>query len=156
MLIRHPDRGDMEQIPQRLPIFVYGTMRPGAYKYGLLRNFVERIQPARLEGFQMYDYGDFPGIIEEIGAGKEIVGEVLTIREDRWENCIENLDKHEKNGYLFNRTNQFYATIWKGNIPDEELTLPREHHVLVWVYLVNDKLLAPIKAVKSNDWFNRL
>lgn len=141
------------------PLFVYGSLRAGAHNHHIVRDWLEPkgIKPARLEGFQMYNFRYFSGIIQVPVSRPEVVGDILFIKKEHWAECIDWLDFYESNGCLFTRSCNYYARVWNDNIPDEELKTPRLHFVKVWVYIVNDNVMEiiPDRVIKSNDWMNR-
>lgn len=146
---------------EKLPIFVYGSLRPGASSFTLVRNWIEEYgtRPARLFGFQMYRCGGFPGIIQDQdNEDIPVVGELLLIRPENWAECIARLDRYENNGFLFDRTDKFYANIWGTHKPvPTHWDSPGTNSIRVWVYVVNPTNLEvdPHKVIKSNDWMNR-
>lgn len=145
----------------QLPIFVYGTLRPGAKNYSVVRDLVDTngYRPASLQGFQMYNFRDFPGITEVHPASQipPVMGDLLVIKPDRYDEAIVKLDKLEVNGYLFARSDRYYADVW----PKEENTIPwqdrKKDSVRAWVYIANTQVLEASfdRIVKSNDWMNR-
>jgi len=130
-----------EQVKQ-LPIFVYGTLRPGGSLYPQIRPFVARHEPAQMENFVMYSVGMFPVIFQGDGA---VQGDLLHIHEDQWGKTIRLLDYIEANGQLYNRTDSYVAST------------PGKPLVPVWVYLTTTPVsaLGPERRVVSNDWFRR-
>lgn len=130
----------------RHPLFVYGTLRPGAKRHNLVRSFLEggQIIPASLTGYQMYSFRSFPGIVAAINkVDKPVVGEAVYFSEENYREALAYIDLYEGNGYVFNRR---LLMINLGTV--EVLTQ-------AWVYLVNPKVMAvrDENKVKSNDWF---
>lgn len=130
----------MKATDRQLPIFVYGTLRPGGALYPQVRDFVERHESALMGGFDLYSFGMFPGIVHGNGT---VEGDLLYIHEDKWAECLAELDRIEANGYLFIRTDIYAANKGMYDI------------VRVWVYVANMNVLSTDQRIESNDWFRR-
>ena len=128
-----------------LPLFVYGTLRPGSKKYSLLRYAVEpgRTLTAELPSYQMYSIGRFPGIVSDDRAVKPVQGDLLWIDTLRYAQTLDRLDRYEGEGYTFHR---IAVTVFA------KLT---RHQESAWVYVVNPKVLRIdfSNKIESNDWF---
>ena len=132
----------MEEKNEYLPFFVYGSLRAGAARYKLIRPFIKSFHPGWLDGFVMYSFGPFPGIVSG-PSYRAVVGDILEIVPERWEDCVSSLDRYEKNGFLFQR-----ERLWVRNGLDG---------MYCWVYVVRTEALAlsPDNLIKSNDWMER-
>ena len=79
----------------QLPVFVYGTLRPGQPNWDrLLAARTERVIAGRLLGTVLLDCGHYPAAVERPGAG-DAVGEVLWIRPAAWPAALADLDHLE-------------------------------------------------------------
>ncbi|MBQ0984810.1 gamma-glutamylcyclotransferase [Streptomyces sp. F63] len=91
--------------PARLPVFVYGTLRPGERHYArLLRGRTEREEPARLPGAALYEGPGFPYAVEERGG--EVRGHLITPRATDYDELLARLDELE--GYAPGEPATFY------------------------------------------------
>ncbi|MCE7797965.1 gamma-glutamylcyclotransferase [Sphingobium sufflavum] len=127
-----------------LPVFVYGTLRPGQPGFDELNlsGRVDRIGPDRVAG-TLYDLGDYPGALLPTaplqGTGW-IVGELLMPRDA---DVLALLDAFE---------------LYDPASPDdsEYLRLPviTEGRVSAWIYTYNFPI-HPSRAIPSGDWTNR-
>jgi gamma-glutamylcyclotransferase (GGCT)/AIG2-like uncharacterized protein YtfP len=59
-----------------LPFFVYGTLRPGFRLYRGLEALIERHEPARLPGFDLFISG-YPVVRVSDGRGRYVTGDLL-------------------------------------------------------------------------------
>lgn len=145
--------------PVQLPVFVYGNERPGAIAHSLIREFIAEggIRPATLQGCRMYNFRDFPGIIESTPDVPPVVGELLIFKPENYLEAVKRIDRYEGGGFAFYRVDRLYADIW----PKEDNGLlwqdRRKNSIRAWVYLLNHKVIEvdPNRAIKSNDWMNR-
>lgn len=132
---------------KQLPLFVYGTLRPGATNYKLLRH---RVVPGRtvkavLQGYQMFTFGLFPGIFpdpygESVGP---IQGDLLWLDSSCYAEALADIDLYEGEGRIFFR---HALGVQAGQERREEVA---------WVYLVGLDLVQTLLStrVESNDWF---
>lgn len=127
------------------PIFVYGTLRPGADRYPVVRPFVEEKGsfPATMQGYQMYRFGRFPGLVKRPQAPIAVRGEVLKLKPETYEECILRLDRYESNGWLFDRVIDYAQT---SHFADP---------VPCWVYVAREDNLVVVESniILENDWF---
>lgn len=83
------------EIPERLPVFVYGTLRasegPSNYAW-CLANKTASERPAVLRGGQMRDNHGFPYVIITDDPKDVIVGELMEIQDHLYERVTANLD----------------------------------------------------------------
>lgn len=126
-----------------LPLFVYGTLRPGASQHKIIQPYIapNGIQSALLKGYQMYSFGAYPALIPSTANRVTIQGELLQIRLDRYEECFQCIDQYERNGWAFERIMDYV-------IPSQRTLLP------AWVYIAkaNGLPLDRAKPFPSHDW----
>lgn len=80
---------------EKLPVFVYGTLRPHDYNWKIyLEGRVEQVFSAALAGHKLY-YQDFPFIIETNGA-TVVSGELIFVGAANYDIVLENLDSLEE------------------------------------------------------------
>lgn len=128
---------------QARPIFVYGTLRPGAMQHSIVRGYMERSLPAFVQGYQMYRFGRFPGIVKRPSTLLPVRGELIYIKPDVYAECLVKLDKYESAGWLFDRV-------------EESAQLDHSNEqILCWLYVANEEnlIVSEINLVRENDWF---
>lgn len=127
-----------------LPLFVYGTLRPGSKKYSLVRYQVihGRTSRALLSGHQMYGFGYFPGIIPDVGAVMPVQGDLLWLDLTGYEDTMKRVDAYEGEGFIFNRREVVVRAGYDS------------HSEVAWTYLANPDILEvqPSMRIESNDW----
>ncbi len=80
---------------ERLPFFVYGTLRPGEHHHDLfLRGRTRSEQPARMRGIMLYDGPGYPYAVEE-PAGV-VRGELVTALPEAYPELLGALDRLEE------------------------------------------------------------
>lgn len=80
-----------------MKVFVYGTLKKGYSNHRLLQTS-EYIGNGKIEGYEIYDLGFYPGIVP--GDRKdEVYGEVYEITEE----TLVHLDRLEGEGFLYIR-----------------------------------------------------
>ncbi|MGH2734377.1 MAG: gamma-glutamylcyclotransferase family protein [Actinomycetota bacterium] len=108
-----------------LPLFVYGTLRPGEAAAPLLLGVVERVEPATARGRHLQVSESYPAVIfDETG---DVTGELMWLRADREEEVLARLDTYEGVPHLFRRVRitvtcgsdelDAYAYEWTGDSP---------------------------------------
>lgn len=127
---------------EKYPIFVYGTLRPGARQHSIVRSYVERVTSGFIHGYQMYSFGRFPGAVRRPEA-RDLRGELLFIKPNEYEACLERLDRYESAGWLFNRVQEFALTEVYGEIAP------------CWLYVASEVNLSVEERniIRDNDWF---
>ncbi|WP_448319479.1 gamma-glutamylcyclotransferase family protein [Streptomyces sp. CO7] len=148
---------------ERLPVFVYGTLRPGGFyhpSYLLGRTTAE--EPATLRGVVLHEGPGYPYALEEDGAEAGaraadmepgvVHGELMTLAEDGYERVLEALDQLEE--YRPGDPSSLYLRAVR------EVTRTRDGaRVLAWVYLAAPRLAARLRAegrvIAGGDWFTR-
>ena len=84
----------MPNTPKYLPLFTYGTLRPGCGNYRrLLADHVIDEQAATARGYALYTHGPFPYAVTESSA--TITGSLLTISRASYTGALEALDQLE-------------------------------------------------------------
>ena len=78
-----------------LPFFVYGTLRRGQSAYPLLEGRTEREEPAVLPGFKLYSLGDYPAIYPAENAHFQVMGEIMLVSAEHYEDVLAALDHWE-------------------------------------------------------------
>lgn len=64
-----------------LPLFVYGTLRPGQQRWSLIEDMVEDTQPGLLRGYRMFHLPEgYPALIEAPEGQGRAVGDLLLPR----------------------------------------------------------------------------
>ncbi len=110
-------------------LFVYGTLKKGEESHYFLAE-EEFIGPAELEGYEMYDLGDYPGIVK--GKGK-VYGELYAVSRE----TLRKLDEFEENGIFYLRKKE------KVKVGDKVFE--------AWVYEYIENL-KNAKKIKSGVW----
>ncbi|MEU7552146.1 gamma-glutamylcyclotransferase family protein [Streptomyces sp. NPDC044571] len=134
-----------------LPLFVYGTLRPGEINHDLfLRGRTAAEEPARLPDALLYDGPGFPYAVQH--AGSEIVGELVTPAPEAYESLLAELDRLE-DYYGPDRPRNVYDRVRREAVrPDGTLTT-------AWVYLAAPLLARRLRAtgveIPGGDWLRR-
>jgi len=93
---------------KNLPFFLYGTLRPGCVRHGVIASSAEKLVSGTLSGVAMYyvPQGGFPYIDASESAEDKIVGEVCYVKPDRFEGVLADLDAIE--GYAEGSNDSFF------------------------------------------------
>lgn len=140
---------------ERLPVFVYGSLRVGEGNYRrLAEGNTEREVAAVLPGHRMYRnwiYDDIYPCVVDGAADEAVLGDLLDLRADRYESVLATLDQLEmydpathSGPYLRVRRVAFAAD-------DAE----RAHPIEAWVYHASSETLAsrtPGDHIPGGDW----
>lgn len=126
--------------PERHPIFVYGSLRPGEFFYPRVKPYVEKIESAKLYGMQLYSLGPYPGMVFDEKADRPVIGDLLHIYEEQWPTAIQVLDRIEAEGEFYDRR--------------QIIVMCGEEPRIAWAYLLkNEQSSIPkFDKVLSNDW----
>ena len=129
---------------RQLPVFVYGTLRPGQPNWDrLLAGRSERVAPGRLPGMDLLDCGHYPAAIERPGAGAA-VGDVVWIRPASWPAVLADLDHLE--GYDPHDAGRLYERVTRWVETPGSL-------VECWIYLAGTTLSASTRpTIAGGDW----
>ena len=126
------------------PLFVYGTLRPGASAFGQVAPFIRSLQTAVLSDAQLYDLGPYPMVVP--GAG-QVVGELLDLEPKVYVYAINSLDRYE--GYNPQTDSGLFLR------RETEVTLETGEIVIAWVYVGTPTQVEAARQVPSGDWLTR-
>jgi gamma-glutamylcyclotransferase (GGCT)/AIG2-like uncharacterized protein YtfP len=136
---------------ERLPFFVYGTLRPGQVNHDrFVRGRTAAEGPGRMRGVELYEGPGYPyGVAAAADdAGTEVRGELITPTADHYDELLAALDELED-----------YAPGDPGNLYERvarEVLLADGRTARAWVYLASDevakRLRASGKRVPGGDW----
>jgi len=138
---------------RQLPIFVYGTLRPGERNYTyFLEGKTTAEHAAFLLHYEMYD-GAYPYILSTKKNGK-IRGNLLSVRSDAYRKVLQSLDALE--GFdSSDRAHSEYIRVMK------KVVCICPNHRLVptwaWIYHANRSLLGDLagrRIIPSGDWLS--
>ena len=137
----------MTEASRQLPVFVYGTLRPGEPNWArLLAGRTERVVAGRFFGAVLLDCGHYPAAVERPGAevGVVVVGDVVWIRPAEWSVVLTALDHLE--GYAADDPERLYDRVVR---PVETADGP----VDCWVYLAGGRIAAAgLPSLTGGDW----
>lgn len=71
------------ETPEYLPMFTYGTLRPGECNHHIVANTTDTILDGSIKGFEMVSNGGFPYIIDA-DEDHEIQGSLFFVKEDEF------------------------------------------------------------------------
>lgn len=133
---------------EQLPVFVYGTLRPGQRLHRLLADATTNAERAVLPGHQLYGVGmAFPYVTPATAPGRQVVGDLLDLDPDAYPQVLARLDQVE--GYHPDHEGQSHYL--RRQVAVQVAGQSRS----AWVYLagpgaaecLTDDLLSP-----SGDW----
>ncbi|PZM97778.1 MAG: hypothetical protein DIU79_01740 [Actinobacteria bacterium] len=137
---------------QQLPVFVYGTLRHGQSNYAsFLAGHTSKEESAVLVGARIYDAGHYPYVDYNPASpatGSRVVGELMHIASDRYQQVMERLDMLEgyHPGSQFNHYERIATDVQRADGTP----------VRAWVYVVSparrDSYLAGLTPIDSGDW----
>ncbi|WP_425356915.1 gamma-glutamylcyclotransferase family protein [Streptomyces inhibens] len=136
--------------PERLPFFVYGTLRPGEANHARsLRGRTTSEEPARIGGALLYDGPGYP--YATAGPAEAVVhGALVRPRDTDYDRVRTALDRLE--GYTPGDPSNLYERVVT------EAVCPDGRTVRAWVYLAADPLAARLRAtgtsLPSGDWLS--
>ncbi|WP_208605899.1 gamma-glutamylcyclotransferase family protein [Streptomyces albus] len=131
-----PPPGPWEQ-GDRLPVFVYGTLRPGGRHHTrLLRGRTDHEEPARLPGAALYEGPGFPYAVEEPGG--EVHGHLIAPRAAEYGELLAALDALE--GYTPGEPATFYERRAR------DVLRADGRAVRAWVYFAAEPVARELRA----------
>jgi gamma-glutamylcyclotransferase (GGCT)/AIG2-like uncharacterized protein YtfP len=77
-------------------LFIYGSLRQGGSRANLLPEHKGIIAKVRLDGFLMYDFGDYPGMMKN--KGSHVIGDVIdfsNLSDKQWKKFLQRTDEVE-------------------------------------------------------------
>ncbi|MGP3979881.1 gamma-glutamylcyclotransferase family protein [Streptomyces sp. KR80] len=136
---------------ERLPFFVYGTLRPGQVNHDrFVQGRTAAEEPGRMRGVVLYEGPGYPyGVAAAADdGGAEVRGELITPIADHYDALLAALDELED-----------YAPGDPGNLYERvarEVRLADGRTVRSWVYLASDEVAKRLRAsgtrVQGGDW----
>ena len=138
----------MPNTPKYLPLFAYGTLRPGCGNYRrLLAGHVIDEQDATARGYALYTHGPFPYAMAERGA--TVTGSLLTISRASYGEVLGALDQLE--GYRpENPEHSHYVRLARAvEVPFMGFT----ELVAAWIYEAGPTVdVKAMRRVTDDDW----
>jgi gamma-glutamylcyclotransferase (GGCT)/AIG2-like uncharacterized protein YtfP len=134
-----------------LPIFVYGTLRPGQENYDrFVLGKTAREVPAVLPAHAMFVLGGYPCITEDAGLG-DVIGDVLYLLPELFPKVLAALDQLE--GYVPGDPSSPYLRV-RCSVRTGDGGEP-PHASLAWVYVAGEPALLRRPAcvpVPGGNW----
>lgn len=135
----------------QLPVFVYGTLRPGASNFWVVEGWVEQAQPATMAGLQLWHLGSYPMVCEGVG---RVRGDLLTLDPARYEEALARMDQLEAVDGAAPSTPGALG-YWRARrtaiLPGCGAPQPE-----AWVYLGLTKVAQRGSRIVSGDWWDAL
>ncbi|GES29371.1 gamma-glutamylcyclotransferase family protein [Streptomyces angustmyceticus] len=134
--------------PERLPFFVYGTLRPGEANHAwALRGRTAAEEPAHIGGALLYDGPGYPYATRG-PAGAVVHGTLVRPRDSDYDEVRATLDRLED--YAPGDPRNVYERVCTEAVCADGRT------VRAWVYLAADRLAARLRAtgtpIEGGDW----
>ncbi|WP_210589407.1 gamma-glutamylcyclotransferase family protein [Streptomyces sp. GESEQ-35] len=134
---------------ERLPFFVYGTLRPGEPNHDLfLRGRTEAEEPGRLTGAVLYDGPGYPYAVED-AAGGVVYGELVTALPEAYGELLAALDQLEE--YAPGDPRNLYERVARDVTRDVDGAAVR-----AWVYVAAPAVVVRLRArgrpLEGGDW----
>ncbi|MFI1968674.1 hypothetical protein BLA24_11580 [Streptomyces cinnamoneus] len=131
----------------RLPVFVYGTLRPGLRNHDrLLRGRTVAERPARMRDAVLYEGPGYPFAVAERGG--EVHGELIAVAPRWYRPVLAALDELE--GYRPGDPRNLYERV------EREVLVEGAGTVRAWVYLAAEATALRLRAsgtrVVGGDW----
>lgn len=130
---------------QTVKVFTYGTLRKGECREGVLRNSAIRWERAAILGFDLYDLGSFPCIIDSKN-GRQVFGELVECTNP--EAIIKRLDGIEGYNPNWPPENNLYI---RREVNVVCLDNGRREKAIVYVFANNDNLCDQ-GLIESGNW----
>lgn len=130
----------------QLPIFVYGTLRPGERNHFLVEPALVEVQAAEMAGLELWHMGPYPMATEGLG---RVRGELLTLDAEQYPATLARLDELESvNPHAPTTPGGLY---WRARrtviLPGCGISSP-----LAWVYLADAAQAGQGTRIGSGDW----
>ncbi|GAB2736873.1 gamma-glutamylcyclotransferase family protein [Kitasatospora kifunensis] len=137
-----------------LPFFVYGTLRTGQRNHShFLGGRCVRIEPAVLAGATLHEGPGYPYVVTDPDLGKQVHGELITVRPDEFAQVLAALDELE--GCRPDGTGLYLRLPLPVTVAADPAAAHSER-VTAWVYLAGRDQAARLRAhpapIASGDW----
>lgn len=133
-------------ITSQKPFFVYGTLLPKQPNFSLWGNAIVQMEPAHIDGYQLYDLGAYPMAISRLGY--RVHGMLVTVKSDSYERMIHRLDQLE--GYDTQRPEQgMYQRV-------VQRAWVNGRFQLAHLYLGIPSFVEGATSIPSGDWHTHL
>jgi gamma-glutamylcyclotransferase (GGCT)/AIG2-like uncharacterized protein YtfP len=135
-----------------LPVFTYGTLRPGQPNHRIVATQVRTATPARLDGYAMYGRGfGFPYITPS--KGHTVAGDLLHFAPAAYREVMSRLDGLE--GFQPGRSDNHYD---RARVA---VRLPSGASTDAWVYLAGVNTVRRLRGrdeliIADGDWLNEV
>lgn len=133
------------------PIFVYGTLRPGAESFWRIEPYAAHIEEACMSGVAMYDLGADPWPYAALTSAEDsVIGAVVWLCDDAdVQQIMAELDAYEVCDLDDNERSMYTRRV----LPAQ--TLASGERVDAWIYLAQGDALALLQRehlVAGGDW----
>ncbi|GGP99940.1 gamma-glutamylcyclotransferase family protein [Streptomyces mutabilis] len=133
---------------ERLPFFVYGTLRPGAPNHTrFLSGRTRSGEPAHLTGATLYPGPGYPYAVE--GPDGVVTGDLVTARPEAYADLLATLDRLEE--YTPGDPRNLYDRVARNVVRTADGTLVR-----AWVYVAAPAVAARLRAratpIAGGEW----
>ena len=143
-----------EFLNERLPLFVYGTLRAGHPNAGLLDMFGDKRNNATMAGVALYRGNEpWPFALETEESGSPIIGQVVWPTEEDHIKAYTFLDEYEEFDPSAREESPYERVKRTITYTDDS---NKSQTTEVWVYLARGPALAYAESanrIKSGDWF---
>jgi gamma-glutamylcyclotransferase (GGCT)/AIG2-like uncharacterized protein YtfP len=134
------------QTEEKLPFFVYGTLRSGQSNFYLLDGRTQRIRSAYVDGYALYCLGTYPSMLPYDTPRARVYGEVVTPMAHRYEAVMQALDRLEDYDPANPDASWYYRIT-------HDVHLNASRTVRAWLYLGREEHLKMWhKRIPGGDW----
>ncbi|MFJ8075046.1 gamma-glutamylcyclotransferase family protein [Streptomyces sp. NPDC096176] len=135
----------------RLPFFVYGTLRPGERNHDLfLRGRTTAERPAVLPGARLYEGPGHPYAVDDRGGPVSVAGEAVTAAPEEYRRLLLALDRIEEYTGRPGHPDNLYVRVVR------DVVLEDGTEVRAWVYVAAERVARELRArgtpVEGGDW----